>query len=357
VAKKITVFLSYAREDRPLAERVKRELERDHSTLGVYLFEDYRSNRPGDEWFRNIKRALREAKLILVLATPVSLAKPWVHFEAGAAQGMGRRLVPLCGYGLGVDDLPAPLNFRQAIDLANLQSVDRLFRVVAEECTAGRRNEKADAAVIVEEASKPKVGPHRLLAQARDAGVSALLSRRSLSDPRHELTWSDLVGRCSSILRIVGWSCQNVVSGATRDAFAELVSRPRRRLQFLVLSQSAVLEATSLNFGPVCNTVLDTVRKDLEKGIGEMRRFARQLSPRPRARVEVRETDWIMSWSAVTVDARKQDGLIQVELYAYNVPLELRPVLILSHSQKGYYPVFRRSIDSMWKHAKKVTLS
>jgi hypothetical protein len=356
---KAVIFLSYATDDDALALLLQREVEAEFRNA-VRVFVAQRSIELGDEWQARLIEDLTSAKLALVLATPASVSRPWVNFEAGVALGASAKgadvqLMPLCAHGLHISDLRAPLSTRQAVDLADAAGVRRLFAAIAAKCgltaNPGRR-----ANTIADMARIPKRDHGRLLQQARQLGVTQLLTRDSIRDASCGLRWDQLVDRCRESMRIVGWSCRNVCGGGPRDAFLRLVTEGDRRLEFLVLSARAVEEARSLNFGPVCNTEHEAVLSDFGIGLKELGAFLELIPEERRNRVDVRATNWTMAWSAVAVDLLRPDGLLQVELYLYRRNLDLRPELILSPASGGYYGLFAQSMEEMWANAEKVVL-
>jgi hypothetical protein len=66
-----SVFLSYAREDSSAAERLYMDLRR--SEIDVWM--DKKSLLPGHDWEHEIRRAIREARYFLALASKTSVAK------------------------------------------------------------------------------------------------------------------------------------------------------------------------------------------------------------------------------------------------------------------------------------------
>lgn len=73
----------------------------------------------GADWLQWIIEQVGGSDLTLVVLTPLSRLKPWLLWEAGAvtgawvARGKPSRIVPLL-FGLGNDEVPSPLQSRQA---------------------------------------------------------------------------------------------------------------------------------------------------------------------------------------------------------------------------------------------------
>ena len=96
------VFLSYARDDQSLAERLSTALER----AGYSVWWD-RNLAGGARYLNATEAELNAAKAVLVVWTKTSIASHWVADEAGAGRDTGR-LVPITPDG----SMP-PLGFRQ----------------------------------------------------------------------------------------------------------------------------------------------------------------------------------------------------------------------------------------------------
>lgn len=79
-----------------------------------------------------IENALRSAKLVILVITPHALERRWMFFEAGGAFFLGARVIPLCIDDVKTDDLPAPLSFLQAYEIAQDAHVHRLDEDIAD---------------------------------------------------------------------------------------------------------------------------------------------------------------------------------------------------------------------------------
>lgn len=102
------VFLSYARPDHAIAERLAAAL----GAAGLSVWWD-RHIKGGAEFSRDIEQELEAAGRIVVLWSKDSIQSRWVRDEAGVAADSGRLV------GVAIDGTPPPLGFRQfqTIDL------------------------------------------------------------------------------------------------------------------------------------------------------------------------------------------------------------------------------------------------
>ena len=118
----LTLFLSYARPDRAVAEQLAGQLEQaGHTIWWDALIEG------GANFTSSIRKALDAADVVIVLWSESSVDSDWVRDEA--AQGRDRhRLVPL-----SIDGSPPPLGFRQyqVIDLSRWRGDPGALEVAA----------------------------------------------------------------------------------------------------------------------------------------------------------------------------------------------------------------------------------
>ncbi|MCH7886757.1 MAG: toll/interleukin-1 receptor domain-containing protein [Candidatus Marinimicrobia bacterium] len=362
-------FLSYSSEDKALAESIKTAIETEFSNgIKLFLYQDYENNKPGEEWWNNIKDALESSNIVFVLATPNSIKKPWINFEAGTASLRKIRidgekdkeknvvLLPLCAKGLSKSEIGLPLSIVNALDLDNSEDVKKMMKILAENYGYSYM-QHADLKGIINQASHLKRKPVNFEESMDAMGISNLLLRKNLTTESFGLRWNQLEKRCKKSMRILGWSNMNVLTGQSRIVFKELVTNGNRKLEWLLLDSSKVSKATTLNFGPVCNQEHSTILKDLDEGIAQMRDFYSRLDKKYRKNIEVRRTNWTMSWSSVAVDLNEANGLLQVDLYTFGINPDSRPEIVLYPKSGGFYEVFRKSIENMWNEAKVIELS
>ncbi len=125
--KGISVFLSYAREDRPKAQAIVSALEaQDLTVWWDGLVEG------GHEFADKIEQALSSSDVVVVLWSPASIHSHWVRDEAATGRDRGR-LVPVT-----VENAEPPLGFRQIqhIDLTKWRGgrsapeIEQLYRAI-----------------------------------------------------------------------------------------------------------------------------------------------------------------------------------------------------------------------------------
>jgi hypothetical protein len=105
-ASEAKVFISAISEEYPLANLIQSYLnqipERSPSFVGNT------SITPGAHWLTSIKEALRDCRLVIVLLSPLSLQRHWIHLEAGAALARDIPLLVVAHAGLQYKDIPDP---------------------------------------------------------------------------------------------------------------------------------------------------------------------------------------------------------------------------------------------------------
>ncbi len=98
------VFLSHAAKDQDIAIFLKKIIEQAIPGSDVFVSSDTEDLRPGDEWIKRIRENLREAKMLLLLASERGLARPWVWYETGSAWSREIRMIPCCLGKINTDE-------------------------------------------------------------------------------------------------------------------------------------------------------------------------------------------------------------------------------------------------------------
>ncbi|HEX3555449.1 MAG TPA: TIR domain-containing protein [Thermoanaerobaculia bacterium] len=126
------VFISHVSSETELAQVLKRHLIHDFRDLDVFVSSDGKSIQAGDNWFEELRKALKNAKVEIVLCSLESIGRPWVNFEAGAGWILRIRVIPVCHSGMRPNELPLPLNLLQTIEASQPNGLQRLYDSIAE---------------------------------------------------------------------------------------------------------------------------------------------------------------------------------------------------------------------------------
>src|SRR5260370_28804799 len=113
------IFISVIHEEVRVAEAVQRFLQAHLGKHGdVFLSADPWQVYAGEEWLDRIIAEVRNAKVVISLFSAISVERPWVNFEAGAAWVREEtKLIPVCFGGLSKGNMPKPYSSIQAVQL------------------------------------------------------------------------------------------------------------------------------------------------------------------------------------------------------------------------------------------------
>lgn len=149
----LRLFISHASSDKAIADALQSLIAEVFPPGPAQTVKiDYSSDdapgggiAPGARWLEWILEKVREADVCFVLLTADSVSAPWLTWEAGAVTGVAiatasattaaahkATVIPLL-FGIGPDDIPAPLRHQQAVNGGQvnevLQLVDELHRL------------------------------------------------------------------------------------------------------------------------------------------------------------------------------------------------------------------------------------
>jgi hypothetical protein len=127
------VFLSHAAKDQEIAIVLKRVIEQAIPNCNVFVSSDTEDLRPGDEWVTTIRTNLRDARLLLLLASERSLNRPWVWYETGSAWSREIRTIPCCLGAVRKNDLSAPFSSYQALNADEAEDFKDLLAEIGRE--------------------------------------------------------------------------------------------------------------------------------------------------------------------------------------------------------------------------------
>ena len=126
-----SVFVSHVNEDRAVAGWLQDQLRADFlGEIDVFVSSE-REGHAGDDWLETIDEALHRCGVLLALCSPVSIHRPWVNFELGAAWMLKKRIIPVCHAGLTPEDLKIPLSRLHGVTLTKAEDLETLYETVA----------------------------------------------------------------------------------------------------------------------------------------------------------------------------------------------------------------------------------
>jgi hypothetical protein len=95
----MNVFISYARGD----ELAARELRANLREVEVSGWMDESDITRGNAISGKLRESLKRASAVIVIVSERSLKSPWVQFEIGAAEGMGKRIIAILLAPTGIE--------------------------------------------------------------------------------------------------------------------------------------------------------------------------------------------------------------------------------------------------------------
>jgi hypothetical protein len=120
------VFLSYASDDAPIAAELFSKLVKKK----VSCFKAPEGIGTGEPWETEIRSALHESRLFVVILSESSINKRWVSIETAVAWGLNKTI--MAGLlNVSAKQLEAPVSHRQARAIGDPASNDRFVKEVA----------------------------------------------------------------------------------------------------------------------------------------------------------------------------------------------------------------------------------
>lgn len=132
LGKKI-IFVSHTSTEAAFAICLKECIEKTfpHHVQG-FVTSDPRDLRAGKLWLKEIETNLGNAAGIIVVCSPSSITRPWIHFEAGCAWIRGVPIIPICHAGFTRGQLEQPIATFQGLNLEDKDFAKQLLESIAE---------------------------------------------------------------------------------------------------------------------------------------------------------------------------------------------------------------------------------
>jgi hypothetical protein len=126
------VFLSHAQVDEEIAKEFQAHITADFLGLcDVFVSSNLDSLQAGAEWQASIKRHLEDCSILVIMASPAAIQRPWIYVELGAGWVRGIPVIPVCHSGIERGQLPVPLSTFQGINLTDAVHLKHLYGLIA----------------------------------------------------------------------------------------------------------------------------------------------------------------------------------------------------------------------------------
>ena len=103
------VFISHITSEKELAQALRELIQTTFmGMIEVFVSSDPDSIAMGGRWLEEITRGLKNCVVEVVLASPQSIKRPWINFEAGAGWVRDIAVIPVCHSGMTPDGALPP---------------------------------------------------------------------------------------------------------------------------------------------------------------------------------------------------------------------------------------------------------
>lgn len=118
--KEYLIFISYSSKDKFIGRQVSRLLEEYGKTLGVKTFLDEKDIEGGKSVTEVVRENLIKCDEFIVLLTPDSIKRDWIHQELGAAWGLRKVIVAFLN-NISEDKVPYIIRNEKWYDLDDFE--------------------------------------------------------------------------------------------------------------------------------------------------------------------------------------------------------------------------------------------
>ena len=126
------IFVSFIHEEERVASNVKAFIPLIlGQTVDTFMSSDKNAIYAGEDWMKRIFEELGTAKVLVSMLSPVSVQRPWINFEAGAAWMRDAKVIPVCIGGLTINQLPKPYSILQAVEIDTHEGAYYLLSSIA----------------------------------------------------------------------------------------------------------------------------------------------------------------------------------------------------------------------------------
>jgi hypothetical protein len=126
------VFISHITEEKEITLALQDLVKQAFlDMIDVFVSSDPTSIGLGKKWLNAITEALKDCSVQIILASPESVTRPWINFEAGAAWIRDIEVIPLCHSGITPSHLPSPLSALQSAVATEVNGLKQIFPLLA----------------------------------------------------------------------------------------------------------------------------------------------------------------------------------------------------------------------------------
>jgi hypothetical protein len=127
-----SVFMSFVHEEESTATAVRTFLKEIFGgSIDTFQSSDQSAIYAGEDWMIRIFAELKDAKILLSMLSPLSVTRPWINFEAGAAWMRESKVIPICFGGLTLAGLPKPYSSLQGVEITTREGAHYLVSSIA----------------------------------------------------------------------------------------------------------------------------------------------------------------------------------------------------------------------------------
>ncbi len=299
----------------------------------------------GAKLLEEIREDIKDSLVIVFISKNIK-ESDWVLLELGIAMTLAKRTIVTIIDKSEIETIPKYLQNSLVVNLSDTKNLTSLISNISKINNWG--SDLKDINIVNDEIKNflLKINPN-----AYRYPTQKLLQRKNVLNEKNNLRWSQISSVITEHLIITGWSCRSIFGAHSDNSFRNIL-KSGKRITIVIQSSDAIDKSPLLNFGPVCNHKEDPKRilLDIDMGKAVFQEFYDKLDTESKRNIQLIETNWLITWSSVSVDMETDNGVLQIEFYHYNDPvnehLEARPNLILT-KESEFYLGFKNSIKSI----------
>ncbi|NTV46514.1 MAG: toll/interleukin-1 receptor domain-containing protein [Chlorobiales bacterium] len=149
---RMIVFISHVWQDAKIALELKNWLETKFAGMvEVFASSDNKENLPIDgDWWNTIRQNMKDCVLFLPLLTTRAIGRNWIYLQAGGADVLGKKTIPLT-LNTAIADWNPPLNQLEACDILQPKDIHALLQEIGKELNLSVDDDGVELARRLEE--------------------------------------------------------------------------------------------------------------------------------------------------------------------------------------------------------------